>query len=146
MSAVVLRRATEADREAVLALLADAGLAIEGVAESFARFVVAAKSSGEVVGAAGLERYEDAGLVRSVVVAKEARGSSVGSALARWVLDDARALGVRELYLLTTSADAFFARLGFARVTRESVPAHVRASGQFAGQCCASATVMRLAL
>ena len=44
---------------------------------------------------------------------------------------------------LTTTAERFFPRFGFERITRDDVPASVQASIEFREACPASATVMR---
>jgi amino-acid N-acetyltransferase len=59
------------------------------------------------------------------------------------VLDEGRAAGVREVYLLTTTAEHYFPRLGFACVDREAVPRAVQGSAEFTGACPATAVVMR---
>jgi amino-acid N-acetyltransferase len=139
-----LRRAGPADHNGVAALLHDSALPTEGVAEWLDQFWVA-EHQGRVVGVAGLERYGDAGLLRSVAVAPGWRGSGLGRALVDRVLEDGRAAGVRDVYLLTTTAEHYFPRLGFGCVEREDVPAAVRASAEFTGACPASAIVMRKA-
>jgi amino-acid N-acetyltransferase len=138
----VIRGAKAEDRSAVEALLEASGLPTDGVAEHFESFFVADQGD-RIVGAAGLELYAGDALLRSVVVASDVRGTGLGTTLARRALDEARAIGVRAAYLLTTTAESFFPRLGFARIEREDVPPRVRASREFSGVCPASATVMR---
>ena len=133
------------DRSSVEALLVEAGLPIDGVDEHFASFFVA-DEGGKIVGAAGIELYEKDALLRSVVVAHDAKGTGLGSLLTRRALDEARARGAHTVYLLTTTAEAFFPRFGFERTTREEAPPAVRASREFQGACPASATVMRCEL
>ena len=87
-----------------------------------------------------MECYGDSGLLRSVAVAPGWRGSGIGRALVDRVLEDGRAAGVQDVYLLTTTAEHYFPRFGFACVDRESVPAAVRASAEFTGACPASAS------
>jgi amino-acid N-acetyltransferase len=50
---------------------------------------------------------------------------------------------VREIYLLTTTAEHFFPRFGFARIPRADVAPTVRASEEFRGACPDSAIAMR---
>ena len=50
--------------------------------------------------------------------------------------------GLTPLYLLTTTAEDFFPRFGFSRITRQEVPESVRASVEFRSACPASAVVM----
>jgi amino-acid N-acetyltransferase len=142
---VALRRAGHADHDTVAALLRDLKLPTEGVKEWLDQFWVA-EHSGAVVGVAGMERYRDSGLLRSVAVSQAWRNSGIGGALVDRVLEDARAAGAREIYLLTTTAEHYFTRLGFARIERESAPATVCASAEFTVACPSSAVVMRRAV
>ena len=50
------------------------------------------------------------------------------------------------VYLLTTTADGFFPRFGFSRITRDDVPDSVKGSVEFRSACPASAVVMRKVL
>jgi amino-acid N-acetyltransferase len=142
---VTLRRAVQADRERVAVLLRELELPTDGVAEWLDQFWIG-EHEGAVVGVAGMERYGAAGLLRSVAVAPEWRGSGIGRALVDRVLEEGRAAGVQEVFLLTTTAEHYFPRLGFACVGRERVPDSVRTSAEFTGACPASAVVMRKAV
>ena len=71
------------------------------------------------------------------------QGIGIGAALVRALLDRARTDEVREIYLLTTTAEHWFPRFGFAPIAREQVPDAVRASVEFREACPASAAVMR---
>jgi amino-acid N-acetyltransferase len=51
-------------------------------------------------------------------------------------------MGVRELFLLTTTAEPIFARWGFRRVDRAEAPPAIRESREFASLCPASAVFM----
>lgn len=93
-------------------------------------------------GIIGLERHGEVALLRSLVVAPEARGQSLGSALVRHIEHHARESGVRAFYLLTTTAEEFFARRGYARTPREGAPPSIRASREFADICPASSAFM----
>ncbi|HYJ79351.1 MAG TPA: arsenic resistance N-acetyltransferase ArsN2 [Longimicrobiaceae bacterium] len=136
-----------ADLPGVVALLDDARLPAAGIEQHFpAGFFVARGADGELVGAAGVEVYGGVGLLRSVVVAPPARGTGLGETLSRAVMELAAERGVRELYLLTTSADGYFPRLGFARVAREDLPGELDRSEQLRGACPSSAIAMRTLL
>jgi amino-acid N-acetyltransferase len=138
-----VRLAMAADYPAVIALLEAAGLPIAGVPRALGDFLVADTDSG-LAGAIGLERYGCAALLRSAVVRPGDRGSGIGAALVRSLLDRARDGELREIYLLTTSAEGWFPRFGFAPIAREQVPDAVRASVEFREACPASAAVMRV--
>ena len=141
----MIRTAEPNDRPRVEALLLPAGLPIDGVDEHFASFFVAVEG-GKIVGAAGIEWYGKDALLRSVVVASDAKGIGVGSLLTRRALDEARVHGARAVYLLTTTAEAFFPRFGFERTAREEAPERLRASREFQDACPATATLMRFEL
>ena len=141
-----LRSATSADLPAVIALLGRAGLPTQGVeAEALADFVIA-EDGDTVVGVVGLEVYRASALLRSAAVEESWRGSGVGRALIDRALSLSRERGIQDVFLLTTTAEHYFPRFGFACVGRESVPEGVRASAEFQGACPSTAVVMRKTL
>jgi amino-acid N-acetyltransferase len=141
---VSLRRAVPADHESIATLLRGLDLPTEGVSEWLDHFWIA-EHQGQVVGVAGMERYGDSGLLRSVAVTLAWRSTGIGRTLVERVLEEGRTNGVREVYLLTTTAEQYFPRLGFACVDRACVPAALHASAEFTGACPDSAVVMRRA-
>ena len=142
-SGVRVRQARNEDWAAVAGLLEAASLPQAGALEAFTRFVVALAQD-RVVGAAGLEGPDGpAALLRSVVVSEEWRGKLIGRQLVDRALSQAGEAGVREVVLLTTTAEKFFAGLGFARIRREEVPTALTALAEFTSACPDSAAVMR---
>jgi amino-acid N-acetyltransferase len=141
-AASTLRAARSADWPAIADLLTTSALPLDGAREHLDHFVVV-EQAGALVGCAGVEPYGEAGLLRSVAVVGSVRGRGVGQQLVAACLERARATGLTLLVLRTTSADGFFARLGFERVTPDAVPAAVTASSQFRGVCGASAVTMQ---
>jgi amino-acid N-acetyltransferase len=138
----VVRSASSTDHIAVVGLLEDAGLPVAGVLPMLPDFYVV-ELDGRVVGAVGLEIYGRDALLRSAVVERVARNSGLGVALVERILDHARERDMRAIYLLTTTADQYFPRFGFERITREDVPDDVKVSVEFREACPASAVVMR---
>lgn len=138
---IIVRRARPEDRPRVDELLAAERLPLAGVADHFENYLVAVTAQG-LVGAVGLERYGDVALLRSAVVTPEARGRGVGALLATRVLQEAAAKGVRRVFLLTTTAAAYFEALGFRRTARDQVPAALSASEELSGACPDSAVLM----
>jgi len=135
-------RATQADAGELLALMERAHLPTEGLASHLdAAFV--ARDGDRVVGSAAIEVYADGGLLRSVAVDADRRGSGLGERLTAAAIEDAQRRALPALYLLTTTAERFFPRFGFERITRDDVPPSVQASIEFRGACPASAVVMR---
>lgn len=139
---VSIRAAARADLAAVRALLADAGLPLDGVDEAFEHGVVAI-SGGALVGAAAVEPYGTDGLLRSVVVDPSRRGTGLGRAVVEATEGVARGLGIGDLYLLTETATAWFPRLGYETLPRNAAPAAVAASVEFTVSCRDTGVLMR---
>jgi amino-acid N-acetyltransferase len=139
---VTVRTAWPEDLSAVLGLLEQANLPSAGVAEALPHFVVA-ENQGQLVGVAGLEMYGESALLRSVAVEESWRGTGVGRTLIERALSLTRERGIQDVFLLTTTAEHYFPRFGFACVSRDSVAEAVQASAEFQGACPASAVVMR---
>lgn len=142
---VSLRPARASDLGAGCRLLRDLKLPVDGVEEWWGRFTVAESALG-IVGLAGVETYGDGALLRSVAVHSSMRGTGLGRALVERALGTARDAGATDVYLLTTTAEGYFPRLGFTQVSREQVPATVQASVEFRGACPASAIAMHRSL
>ncbi|HEX6749603.1 MAG TPA: arsenic resistance N-acetyltransferase ArsN2 [Longimicrobium sp.] len=146
MTDYTIRPAGPDDYDVVDALLRRTSLPPDGLDEQFGDAYAVAESGGRVVGAAGVEVYGDAGLLRSVAVDPEWQGRGLGAALTRERLAWADARGLCEVYLMTNTAAGYFPRLGFAPVERAEVPEAVRGSLQFASVCPSTAAVMVLRL
>jgi amino-acid N-acetyltransferase len=58
------------------------------------------------------------------------------------VLAHASLKGVREGYLLTETAEGFFAKLGFQRIDRQAVPMAIQETEQFRTECSETAICM----
>jgi amino-acid N-acetyltransferase len=130
------------DAAAVLKLLTRSGLPTEGLGRHWGTTLVAS-ADGRVVGCSALEVYSDGVLLRSVSVDTESRQAGLGRQLTEAAIDLAQRLHAPAIYLLTTTAEAYFPRFGFDRISREDVPASVRTSVEFTSVCPSSATVMR---
>jgi len=123
--------------------LEENALPVEGIESCLENFVIAEDKDGKWVGVAGLEVYGECGLLRSVAVDKRFRFQGHGRKLVDSVLRNARAKGVRTIYLLTETASSFFQRLGFEVVDRSDIDTEVRTSPEFTEVCCESAVAMR---
>lgn len=139
---MAVQKAETGDLDRIEALLEANGLPHRDVRAKPECFFVA-RSGGEVVGAGGVEIRGSDGLLRSVVVGESARGQGYGTALCNALETYARENGVETLYLLTTTAADFFRRRGYEEVARESAPASIRETTEFADLCPATATCMK---
>jgi amino-acid N-acetyltransferase len=145
MSSWIMRRATPHDWLKMAALLATADLPLAGAQAHLSDFFLAYRDA-VLIGSAGLERYGDTALLRSIAVISTERGHGLGKALVQQALAYAASLGVRQVVLLTTTAADFFLRFGFQPISRAEVPLAAQASVEFQEACPASATVMSLEL
>jgi amino-acid N-acetyltransferase len=139
---VRIERARPTDLDEVLGLLTRSRLPVDGLAEHVATMVVA-RRTGRIVGSAALELYADGALLRSVAVDAAVQGQGVGGALTDAALELARERRLPAVYLLTTTAERYFPKLGFERIERAAVPAGVQTSVEFTTACPSSAIVMR---
>ena len=145
--AISIAPAADTDLDEVLALLDSAGLPREGVAEFLGGFLVARDGAGRLVGCVGAERYGPLALLRSAAVAPRLQRCGLGSRLTSALIERARAEGVGEVVLLTTTAGDFFARkFGFAEAARADYEDRLARSPEWRLPRCSSATFMRLEL
>ena len=136
-----IREAQDLDRQAVKVLLDQHQLPSQDLPTSLENFLVAMEEE-QIIGTVGLELYGPFALVRSLAVKPDLQRKGLGKTLYRATEHLARQKGVAQLYLLTTTAADFFQQQGFQHVERIAVPEPIRQSGQFAGICPSSATVL----
>jgi len=132
------------DLDAVRLALAAARLP----AEDFGEGIVFYRLDDEVgaIGWAALEQRGGDALLRSVLILESRRGLGAGRDMIERVAGAAGVQGIQRLWLLTESAAAFFARLGFTPAERASAPEEIRATSEFALICPVSATCMTMAI
>lgn len=142
-----INSATAADLASVKALLRESQLPYVDLTEAhMADFILARDADGALKGCIGLERYGTAGLLRSLAVDPSMRGAGVGQLLLTRLLAHTDAIGLLRVYLLTTTAEAFFTSRGFTPCSRTNVPADIQRSAEFASLCPESATCLFLDL
>jgi amino-acid N-acetyltransferase len=139
--AIEISAALPEDVSAIAILLREAGLPDEDFADHLAQFLVA-RRRGEIVGAVGLEHHGADALLRSLVVAPALRGAGLGGRLVEHLTAAAQARGVKRFFLLTMTAAAFFAKRGFQKADRRSVPAAIAGTKEFNSLCPLSAICM----
>ena len=137
--------ATPSDLPDVLDLLNECALPVAGVEDHIGTFIVA-RDGDRLVGCGGAEAYQFAALIRSIAVAEDHRGSGLGRRLVRELLDRLSSRGLREFYLLTTTAEDYFKRRGFKVIDRDEVHPQLLGSAEFSGACPDTAVCMRLVM
>lgn len=138
--------ATPADTPAIMALLAEYKLPTADLSPERLHEFLVVRNGGSLDGVIGLEVYGTSGLLRSLAVAPATRGTGLGKLLVSALEERARRRGLRELWLLTTTAADFFAKGGYRVADRASAPEAVQKSAEFASLCPSSAVCMVKAL
>ena len=140
--ALQLHIAMRPELEAAVRILQEAQLPTEDLSASHLEHFSYAGPATHPTGLVGLEIFGDVALLRSLAVVPGRRGFGDGRRLLAHAENYAKSIGVRELYLLTTTAEAFFAKQGFTLTARDAAPAAIRATRQFSGMCPASSAFM----
>jgi amino-acid N-acetyltransferase len=133
---------TNPEETAVKNLLSASGLPIADISAQHLHHFFGFASGGELLGIVGLELYDEVALLRSLAVASSRRGAGLGSDLVEHAERYARDHGVKFLFLLTATADAFFLRHGYARIPREDAPAVIKGTKEFSDICPLSSAFM----
>ncbi len=94
----------------------------------------------------GIEVCSEHALLRSVAVRSDWQRRGLGHALVARAVAHAEGRGIAALYLLTMTAEHYFPRFGFTRITRDEVPAAIASTVEFTSACPASAVTMRKTL
>lgn len=129
-----LRRARTADVRAIRALVdanASSGRLLDkptvALFEDVQEFWVASSADGEIIGCGALHvMWEDLAEVRTVAVAEGQQGRGVGNQIVLALLDTARELGVRRVFVLTFAVE-FFRRHGFTEIAGQATTPEVYA-------------------
>ena len=132
VGAATLTPALPGDARAILDLVRAVHIPPEGIAGTIAYFWVA-REAGRIIGTVGLEVYDDLALLRSLAVTPTRQYTGLGRTLTETALAYLTTRQFRAVYLLTTTAEAFFARHGFSLLARDEVPTSVQQSVEFQG-------------
>jgi arsenate reductase (thioredoxin) len=127
-----------------IALLKSNGLPTQDITDATKLFV--ATEGNNVIGTIGIELYDNLGLLRSLAVNNAYRGKAAGKNLVTFIEAFAKNNDIKELFLLTTTASAFFSRLSYQQIKREDTPPAIKQSTEFTSTCPSSAIVMKKSL
>lgn len=130
------------DEVPLATLLQMADLSTEDITPDMLEHFLVAHAGHVLAGTVGLELLGEVALLRSVAVDEAHRGLGLGKRLVEAMEEHARDEGVRELYLLTTTAEDFFATLGYRKLAREEAPGAVAGTEQFSSLCPSSSSFM----
>jgi len=89
------------------------------------RSYVLAKRGDQLVGYTALHIHSPRlAEIRSLIVDEDYRGEGIGRQMVEYTLNEAKELGVAEDVLVLTYLPAFFEKLGFKEINKESIPEH----------------------
>jgi amino-acid N-acetyltransferase len=137
-----LEFANPGDEVQIKRLLAECELPGEDITPAHLQDFLVMRDSAHLAGVIGLEVFGPVALLRSLAVRLACRGRGIASRLAHKAEEHARSRGVEAVYLLTTTAEGFFVRRGYARVDRDVLPEAIKATVEFQSLCPASAVCM----
>ena len=135
-----IRSPLPGDFEVIRSMLAEAGLPVTDFLPDHLAFTAADDDT--PIGAIGIEAFGDIGLLRSLVVSRDARSRGLGRRLVDALEAGARGEGIVEIWLLTIDADPFFAKLGYEPRDRADAPLSIRQTAEFSGLCPDDAVLM----
>ena len=90
-----------------------------------------------------MEQYDEYGLLRSMATDPVFRNNGIASALVAALFNYGKSQGLKEMYLLTETAESYFAKRGFQKISREQAPAAIKQSAEFSHLCPSTAVVMK---
>ncbi len=140
---VKIEKFTKDDKGKIFKLLLEAELPTEDLsAEKLQYFLVARRQDDTVIGSIGLEIMQDVGLLRSLVVHPDHRKTGLGKLLTYKLELLAQDVGVKALYLLTTTATDFFLSLNYHITSRDTVPMNIAETDEFKSICPSSSVCL----
>ena len=130
------------DEAQVKQLLARCDLPYEDITPSHLQHFLVVRYESHLAGMIGLEVLGTFALVRSLAVQVHYRGQGIASQLTKQAEMYASSREVESLYLLTTTAESFFAKQGYQAMDRSAVPTAVQATAEFQNICPSTAACM----
>lgn len=138
---IISRKARNTDLNNIQQLLDDNQLPIDDCSVHLKNFIVLEHNE-KIIVVGGIEIFHDLGLIRSITVNKRYRNSGLGKHMCQLISDKAVSQGIKRLYLLTETAQAFFEGQGFRVIDRANAPAEIKSTQQFDKLCPSSAVLM----
>ena len=131
-----------AEEKQLKLLLAQSGLYSEDINPSDLRHFLVMRDGTRLVGVVGLEVVGESSLLRSLAVLPRYRNKGIASELVRKMEEYARSKGIEKLYLLTITAEEFFAKQGYQEINRRSAPDALQVTTEFRSICPSTAICM----
>lgn len=137
-----IQEVTAAQFPAVIALLQNNKLPVQDIAAGQQQFWVA-MADATIAGVIAVEQYGEYALLRSMATDAAFRNNGIATQLVQTVFNFAGNKNLTAVYLLTETAEDYFAKKGFTKVNRQDVPVSIQQSTEFASVCPSTAVVMK---
>jgi amino-acid N-acetyltransferase len=139
---MIIRKLQKPDIERALELLAGYGLPTDDFDCANPRSFWVAEKRGKVIGVGGVDCNNSIGLARSFAVDKEFQRKGVGKKIYAVIEGYARNKNILQLYILTTTAQTYFEKLGDETIEKNIAPTSIKQASQFSALCPQSAVLM----
>ncbi len=100
------------------------------------------KKKNQLLVTGAIEIYDSDAILRSVAVHRDFQKIGYGKIMVKFLEKKAIQLGIKKLYLLTTTAENFFRKCNYNSISRELCPESIKTSTQFAEICPSNASCM----
>lgn len=137
-----IRPAQNTDKEAIIELLKKNNLPTRDLTGELQDFFVI-KDGEKVIAVIGLETHGDHGLLRSMATDTAYRNNGNATSLVNELFTLARSKKLKDIYLLTTTAEKYFDKKGFVKIDRDLAPEEIKQTAEFTGLCPSSAVLMK---
>jgi amino-acid N-acetyltransferase len=137
-----VEQALISDISAIQQLLSDCQLPYTDLTPAHLQHFLVVRDGNQLVGTVGLEATGKFGLLRSLAVSESYRQHGLGIQLTDQIEANAVTLGVEMLYLLTTTAEGFFAKRDYQLTERKAAPTVLQETNEFKSICPSSAVCM----
>ncbi|MCG3218128.1 MAG: GNAT family N-acetyltransferase [Candidatus Heimdallarchaeota archaeon] len=139
------RKARMDDLKEASDLLIKHDLPVDGIEDNFDNFLVLiSNNTGEILGLVGIEKYDQIGLLRSLVIEKGFQGLGLGKKMLIAIEKYAKELGLISLFLFTDTAEKFFEKHNYSKLSIENADERLKQSVEFT--ICSSAILMKKSL
>ena len=139
---MILDLASPMDEPCIRQLLALCGLPHEDITPEHLDHFLVIKEKGEILGSVGLEILGRSALLRSLAVDPRFRKRGFASELTKKAEEYSASLKIKELFLLTMTAEKFFLRRGYQKTERNSAPPEIQGTTEFQSFCPDSSVCM----
>lgn len=136
------RTSTVEELPAIIQLLDECKLPHSDIMPGKQQFVIA-EIDQKIIGCAGYEAYNQNGLFRSLAVKPLYRGMMIAHTMIDNIFTLAQEQGIKEFFLLTTTADKLFGKLGWEIINRNDVPENIGSTTEFSSICPSVAICMK---